>query len=198
MRSFGILCGVEWYLDYLTLEGGTDKLSRNVGMELPFYDTHQPPWHSSISFSVSDNCPQYCNARSCEWWNGVLSPFRALFLPLLLPSSFPLLFSLSFSYLLNVFAFNSSLASIPPNLLFSIFPCCPSLPPPIVLRVLHSFFFQPCFLHFHIANSKLTSLCHGRACGAIKVARLKRTIFQERRFSASEWRTIISSGSFSS
>jgi hypothetical protein len=88
---------------------------------------------------------------------------------------------LSFSYLPNLLVFNSSLASITSNLLFSIFPRSPSLPPPIVLRVLR-FFFRLYFIHFHIANSKLTSLCHGRVCGAIKVAQLKRTIFQERRF----------------
>jgi hypothetical protein len=34
--------------------------------------------------------------------------------------------------------------------------------------------------------------------GATKVARLKQTVFQERRFSASEWRTLLSSGSSSS
>jgi hypothetical protein len=103
---------------------------------------------------------------------------------------------LSFPYLPNLFVSNSSLASISPNLSFSIFPRCSSLPPHIFLRVLH--FFGSCFLHFHIANSKLTSLCHERVCGATKVARLKQTVFQERRFSAFEWRPLLSSGSSSS
>jgi len=156
-------------------------------------------WHSSFSFSVSDNCPQYCNAYSCEWWNGVLSPFLDLFLPLCLLSSFPLL---SF-FFCHFHTFQICLSLTPLSLqylpiFFSVFS----------LAVLHflrlSFFaffifsFGSCFLHFHIANSKLTSLCHGRVCGATKVARLKQTVFQERRFSASEWRTLLSLGSSSS
>jgi hypothetical protein len=102
---------------------------------------------------------------------------------------------LSFSYPPHLFVSNSSLVSIPPNFLFSIFPRCPSFPPPIFPRVL--LFFLLCFLHYHIVNSKLTSLCHGCVCGTMKVARPKRTIFQERRFLASQWRTLVPSGSSS-